>query len=72
MKLNIEELVMNNFLCGIGTAIAKWNTIGQTIFSVFILFGMLYAICAIGIVSHKYVLGIYDLEQRIHALENED
>lgn len=44
----------------------------QAIFSVFILFGILYAICAVGIISHKYVLGIYDLEQRVQALENKD
>jgi len=44
----------------------------QLIFNFFILFGILYAICAVGTISHKYVLGIYDLEQRVQALENKD
>lgn len=44
----------------------------QAIFTVFFLMGMLYAVCAIGIISHKYVLGIYDLEQRVQALENKE
>ena len=42
----------------------------QAIFNLFILFGILYAICAVGVISHKQVLGIYDLEQRVQALEN--
>lgn len=48
------------------------NRVTHPVFNLFILFGILYAICAVGIISHKYVLGIYDLEQRVQALENKD
>ncbi len=41
----------------------------QAIFNVFLIMGILYAIVSVCVISHKYILGIYNLEQRVEALE---